>query len=284
MPVPCSSTDDCALSNICKNFTCFPQCKKDDDCAFNEKCLIGNCQLTCRVDNDCFIGHICINNLCYYGCHNDNDCTSSESCRNNKCINPCDESPCGPNALCLTYDHRPSCSCIKGFVPNPSAQVACVRTPAEPCTQNKDCPNGSACLDKFCKPICSSDAGCVANERCDKVAGICKSICRKDNDCRYDEICDGIACITGCKSDSNCPVENSCVDNKCINPCDTPTACGANANCSVIDHEKLCTCLKPLKGNPLESCKYPWKSCLQDTDCDNEFSCNNGYCQKICRT
>lgn len=282
--MPCSSAEECPDGNICKNFTCYPQCKKDDDCAFNEKCLRGDCQLTCRVDNDCFIGHICIKNLCYYGCHSDNDCTSSESCRNNQCINPCNENPCGPNALCATYNHRAKCTCAKGFVPNPSAQVACVRTPAKSCTENKECPSGNACVDKFCRPICSSDTGCVTNERCDKKAGICKPICRKDNECRYDEICDGIACIAGCRTDSNCPKENSCVDNKCINPCHSATACGTNANCTVIDHQKICTCSKPLEGNPNESCKYPWKSCLEDRDCNIGFSCKNSFCQKKCRT
>lgn len=283
MPVPCSSSEDCSVGNVCKNFTCYPQCKLDVDCAFNEKCLRGNCQLTCRVDNDCFIGHICLNNMCFYGCHDDNDCTSSESCRNNKCINPCEEHPCAPNALCAVYNHRATCSCGKGFIPNPSAKIACVRTPVEYCRQNKDCPVGTACVDKLCRPLCSIDTGCVTNERCDKIAGICRPICRKDSDCRYNEICDGIACITGCRTDSNCPKDTSCIDNKCINPCLNPTACGTNANCSVIDHRKNCTCLKPLEGNPYESCRYLLKSCLRDLDCNNGLSCDNNNCQKKCR-
>lgn len=284
MPVPCSSIEDCATGNICKNFTCYPQCKLDDDCAFNEKCLKGNCQLTCRVDNDCFIGHICLNNICFYGCHSDNDCTSSESCRSNKCINPCEENPCGPNSICTVTDHRATCSCGKGLVPNPSAKVACVRIPAESCTQNKDCSIGSACIDNFCRPLCSSDSVCFANEHCDKAVGICKPICRKDDDCRYNEICDGISCIAGCRTDSHCPSDKSCIDNKCINSCLTPTACGTNANCSIIDHRKHCICVKPLEGNPTESCRYPWRTCEENTDCLEGLFCDAGFCQRKCRT
>lgn len=284
MPIPCSSSEDCAVGNSCNNFTCYWQCKQDNDCAFNEKCLRGNCQLTCRVDNDCFLGHICLNNMCFYGCQSDSDCTSSESCRNNKCRNPCDENPCGPNALCTVSNHRASCSCGKGFVPNPSANVACVRTPAKSCAQNKDCSVGHACVEKFCRPLCSSDSSCISNEHCNRAAGICTPICRKDDDCAFNEICDGLACILGCRTDSNCPLDKSCINNKCTDLCLIPTACGTNANCKIIDHTKSCTCVEPLEGNPYESCRYPYKTCLQDTTCSIGQSCLTGYCQQKCRT
>lgn len=284
VPVSCSSSEDCNFDNICKNSICYPQCKQDNDCAFNEKCLQGICQLTCRFDNDCFLGHICRNNICLYGCHNDNDCTNTESCRNNKCINPCHDSPCGPNALCLVSNHRATCSCLKGFVPNPSAKVACIRRPAEPCEHNKNCPISYACVEKYCRPLCSSDSGCVTNERCDKTTGICKPICRKDDDCRYNEICDGLTCIPGCRANAHCPIDKSCVDNKCIDECLAPTACGTNANCSVIDHKKFCTCMQPLKGNPYERCKFPHQICELDADCISGQFCNEGYCLRKCRT
>ncbi|KAJ8936988.1 hypothetical protein NQ314_012070 [Rhamnusium bicolor] len=284
VPMSCSSNSDCAGGNNCTQNMCHPQCKADNDCAYNEKCLRGNCQLTCRVDNDCFLGHICFNNMCFYGCHGDEDCTSSESCRNNKCVNPCEENPCGPNALCTVSNHRATCSCGKGFVPNPSAKVACVRAPAQPCKENRECPTGNACIDQFCRLVCSSDVGCLSNERCDISSGVCKPICRRDNDCRNDEICESLTCIIGCRSDSSCSAEKSCVNNKCIDLCSFPTACGTNANCTVINHQKQCGCPIPLIGNPLETCKYPLKACYADKECIKGQACYGGICQGMCRT
>lgn len=172
--------------------------------------------VTCRVDNDCFLGHICLHNMCIYGCHSDDDCSASESCRDNRCVNPCSDSPCGPNALCTVSNQRASCSCRSGFVPNPTAKVACVRVPGQPCTENRECPTGSTCLDDACRPICSSDIGCLGNERCDLTSGVCKPLCRRDDDCRSGEVCEGLVCVTGCRSDSGCPIDRACINSKCI--------------------------------------------------------------------
>lgn len=79
--------------------------------------------VTCRVDHDCFLGHICLHNMCIFGCHSDEDCSASETCRDNRCTNPCHSSPCGPNAVCAVTNHRATCSCRLGLVPNPTAQV-----------------------------------------------------------------------------------------------------------------------------------------------------------------
>lgn len=79
--------------------------------------------VTCRVDHDCFLGHICLHNMCIFGCHSDEDCSASETCRDNRCTNPCAFNPCGPNSVCAITNHRATCSCRQGLVPNPSAQV-----------------------------------------------------------------------------------------------------------------------------------------------------------------
>ncbi|PNF25788.1 hypothetical protein B7P43_G12126 [Cryptotermes secundus] len=216
IPVSCESSLDCSEGNTCRDNMCLPVCQGDQECAFNEKCLKGNCILTCRVDNDCFLGHICLHNMCIYGCHSEDDCSASESCRDNRCVNPCSDSPCGPNAVCTVSNQRASCSCRSGFVPNPIAKVACVRVPGQPCTENRECPTGSTCLDDACRPVCSSDIGCLGNERCDLTSGVCKPLCRRDDDCRSGEVCEGLVCVTGCRSDSGCPVDRACISSKCI--------------------------------------------------------------------
>lgn len=283
-PVPCKTNRDCGNSSTCIENVCHPRCSVDNDCALNEKCLKGNCMLTCRVHNDCFLGHICVNNMCIFGCEVDEDCSSSESCRNNKCINPCSDVPCGPNALCAVSNHRVTCSCGAGFVPNPTAKVACVRAPALPCTENRQCEVGYICIDGSCRMVCGSDSGCLSNERCDLATGTCKNLCRKDIDCESDEICEGFICVEGCRSNSNCASDLSCINNVCVSPCESPTSCGSNAECSIVNHQKLCHCPSPLVGNPLESCRYPVKGCDDDNDCENGRVCYGGFCEGICRT
>lgn len=263
---------------------CLPKCFSDNECAFNEKCLKGTCTLTCRVDNDCFLGHICLRNKCVLGCHADEDCSASESCRNNLCVNPCLESPCGPNAICTVSNHRASCSCGTGFVPSPSAKIACVRSPAESCTENRECPIGTTCIDRLCNTVCSSDHGCLTNERCDLQSGTCKALCRKDDDCRSEEICDSLVCVVGCRGDHNCQSQFSCLNNKCVDPCSSSHACGTNAECSVVEHRRVCSCPEPLIGNPIESCGRPLTSCSNDPECSYGQVCYGGLCQKMCRT
>ncbi|CAH1986493.1 unnamed protein product [Acanthoscelides obtectus] len=284
LPVPCSTNQDCTNSSVCKDNMCQPRCKLDTDCAYNEKCLKGNCQLTCRVDNDCFLGHICLHHMCFFGCHSDDDCASTESCINNKCASPCSANPCGPNAICTVSNHRATCSCGEGFVPNPSAKVACVRAPAQPCKENRECQKGNICTEGFCRTICSSDKNCLSNERCETSTGVCKPICRKDDDCRNDEICEGLACTIGCRSDSNCPSDAACVNNKCVDLCAAPTACGTNALCQMVEHKKQCVCPEPLVGDPLETCKYPLRQCLVEQECLAGQTCVAGTCQGVCRT
>ena len=233
------------------------------------------------MDNDCFLGHICLYNKCVFGCHADEDCSGSESCTNNKCVNPCAENPCGPNAVCTVSNQRASCSCTGGMVPSPSAKVGCIRSPALPCSENRDCAEGSACLNEFCRPVCANDGGCLNNERCDR--GACKPLCRKDDDCRNGEVCQGLVCVIGCRSNSGCPDHLSCFNQQCSDPCVEPTACGTNAVCSVSGHQTQCACLEPLVGNPLASCKHPEAACEKHTDCSTGQTCYGKACKASCR-
>lgn len=284
IPISCDSNDDCISGHTCRDSMCLPICHLDNECAFNEKCVKGNCILTCRVDNDCFLGHICLNNMCIYGCKTDEDCSATESCRNNRCVDPCLESPCGPNAACHVSNQRASCSCRDGLVPNPTAKIACVRAPAPPCTENRSCPSGTSCVDEACRFVCSSDSGCLSNERCDITTGVCKPLCRRDDDCRSGEICDGLSCSTGCRTNSGCPKDKSCLDGRCLDPCASPTACGTNALCHVEKHNKVCHCPPELVGDSHISCRQPTASCIEDQTCPKGQTCTGGVCQATCRT
>lgn len=222
--------------------------------------------------------------MCIFGCHGDEDCSASESCRNNKCINPCSESPCGPNAHCTVSNHRATCSCGAGFVPNPTAKIACVREPPPPCKENRECPSGNVCIENSCRTLCSSDLGCLSNERCESATGVCKNLCRKDDDCSNGEVCEGLVCARGCRTNAGCPADKSCVNNKCVDMCDSPTSCGTNAECKIVNHQKKCDCPEPLVGDPVVGCKYPIVPCYEDGECTNGRVCYGGFCEGMCRT
>lgn len=291
-------------------------CQVDNECAFNEKCVQGNCLLTCRLDNDCFLGHICLHNLCTFGCRADEDCNANEACLGNKCANPCEVTPCGPNSKCTVINQRASCSCPPDFIPNPSAKVACLRSPGPSCQANRDCLQGTACMSGICTPVCSSNANCLSNERCDSL-GVCRSLCRRDEDCQSGEICEGLVCLSGCRADVECQENLACINNQCIgklfidycvhaflanvrkvensvintylnlyyfsDPCSLPNACGINAQCSVVNHWKQCSCPDSLIGDPLINCRQSFLPCSSASECLPGQTCYGRSCYSTCR-
>lgn len=59
-------------------------------------------------------------------------------------------------------------------------------------------------------------------------------------------------CRPECVRDSDCQADLACVRSKCQNPC--PGICGMNANCQVVHHNPVCTCLTGFSGNPYVQC------------------------------
>ncbi|CAB0029718.1 unnamed protein product, partial [Trichogramma brassicae] len=283
LPVSCSDTNDCYDDHTCRHNVCLPVCSIDSDCAYNEKCVNGNCLLTCKVNNDCFLGDICLDNICMAGCVGDEDCNANEACLSNKCVNPCEVIPCGPNAKCTVINQRATCSCTLGFIPNPTAKIACLRAPGPSCIGNRDCSAGHACISGTCRPVCSSNSNCLSNERCDS-SGVCKALCRIDEDCRSGDICEGLVCTSGCRSDIECQDNYSCYNNQCTDLCTLPNACGTNAGCIVVGHRKQCSCPAQLIGDPVVGCKQALLSCSKDSDCALGQSCYGKSCHATCRS
>lgn len=250
--------------------------------------------------------------MCTFGCRADEDCNANQACISNKCIDPCEATPCGPNAKCTVFNQRATCSCPAGFIPNPTAKVACLRSPGSACQANRDCATGTACMGGTCTPVCSTDLNCLSNERCDQ-AGICKSLCRRDEDCRSGEICEGLVCAIGCRADVECQENYACINNQCqgtrvrvrddyihffylilpgftaifafvfSDPCSLPDACGVNAKCSNVNHQKLCACPAPLGGDPLIGCKQAFLPCSTELDCPTGQTCYGRSCYATCR-
>lgn len=61
-------------------------------------------------------------------------------------------------------------------------------------------------------------------------------------------------CRAECMSSSECPQDKACYNERCKDPC--PGTCGQNANCRVINHNPICTCLSGFTGDPFVQCVY----------------------------
>lgn len=53
---------------------------------------------------------------------------------------------------------------------------------------------------------------------------------------------------------SECAYNKACINRKCVDPC--PGICGENAECNVINHNPICSCIDGFSGNAFSKC-YP---------------------------
>lgn len=70
---------------------------------------------------------------------------------------PCNPSPCGPNAQCQNVNGYSSCSCLPTYIGlPPSCRPECLINP--------DCPSDQACINSKCTDPCPGS--CAENARC----------------------------------------------------------------------------------------------------------------------
>ena len=72
--------------------------------------------------------------------------------------NPCQPSPCGPNSQCQVVGDSPSCSCLSEYIGSPP-------NCRPECSNNDECFNNLACLNKKCKDPCINSCGINAECR-----------------------------------------------------------------------------------------------------------------------
>lgn len=84
---------------------------------------------------------------------------------------------------------------------------------------------------------------CGPNAKCDN--GICTCIPEYQGD-PYN------GCRPECVLSNDCPRDKACIRNKCIDPC--PGTCGQNAECAVVNHVPICTCIPGYEGNAFIIC------------------------------
>lgn len=258
----CDDPDHCACS---KSIACPPGYRCDSG-----RCL-NLCQgIQCGPRAACSLGHcVCphgyigdandLNKGCYLRgqCEIDQDCKSSEICfqfgrgiRN--CVDACSKFSCGPNALCISSNHRSTCICSDGFTGNPNDfNLGCqpvserVKVP-DSCDSNADCSRGQICIVgtngfKDCINPCASLA-CGLNEECRLDANSNPSCHCKETYARnpISSICEKPS-IPDCRSDNDCHPVASCQPDalgilKCTSICDK-FQCPANSVCVATSHQ-----------------------------------------------
>lgn len=60
-------------------------------------------------------------------------------------------------------------------------------------------------------------------------------------------------CRPECTINPECPPQLACMQQRCRNPCDG--ICGVNAQCSVVNHNAVCSCNENFKGDPFSLCQ-----------------------------
>lgn len=169
-------------------------------------------------------------------------------------MDPC-PTPCGLNSQCQVINHSPICSCRPGYTgdafsrcfPQPRKQqqatisvfyltnpktfiaplaVEPIQVPTDPCMPSPCGPN-SQCRDIGAAPSCS----CLPN------------YVGSPPNCRPE-----------CTINSECPSNQACIREKCRDPC--PGSCGVSANCQVMNHIPVCSCIEGYTGDPFSNC-YP---------------------------
>lgn len=96
--------------------------------------------------------------------------------------------------------------------------------PRNPCAGDPCGPN-AVCREIKLQPVCSCQPGFVGNPP---------------------------ACRPECVVHPECPPLLACLKNRCVDPC--KGTCGINAECRVINHNPICSCLGGFTGDPFIRC------------------------------
>ena len=217
-------------------------------CGPNSICRAINNHAVCS----CVLGYIGSPPTCRPECIRSSDCNKNEVCTNQKCMDPC-PGTCGVQSLCQVINHSPICTCPAGYTGDPFIRCS----PSKMIRIN--------CITKL-KKLTRITFSFLIVPPDDPVKDPCQpspcglnSICQVINDqpscsCQSDFIGSPPNCRAECLSNSDCSLNLACKNRKCINPC--PGLCGANAECHVISHTPMCSCLQTYTGDPFTQC-YP---------------------------
>lgn len=192
----------------------------------------------------CQSGYIGSPPNCRPECTINSDCSSNLACMQEKCKDPC-VGACGLQAQCNVINHTPGCACPEGYTGDPFSSCY----PKPPQRKLKPVRPGLALTCLFCAATQAAvvdncnPSPCGPNANCDK--GICSCVEGYMGDPYR-------GCRPECILSSDCARETTCVRSKCVDPC--PGTCGLNAQCDVVNHIPMCSCLAGFTGNAFIQC------------------------------
>lgn len=286
----CGKKVQCPPGFTCERGTCKDQCARIN-CGPRAACDSGKCVCPAGyTGNPKDLRSGCVPDG---QCDNDADCQSKEICFQfgkgvRKCVDACSKLQCGPNALCVSNDHRSTCICASGYNGNPGdLTLGCQKEIKliEGCKDDSECSEGKICAPtetgiRSCVNPCSAVA-CGVNEVCkpnehNNPICHCKegflwnpvtSTCEKPSvpDCTKDDECHQVA---ACRQDELGIL-------KCTPVCAEFT-CPANSVCVSSNHRGSCQCLPGYTGNPNDrnGCRPELQNkCLTSAECSESDAC-----------
>lgn len=262
----CTSDTQCSEQETCRKHAeqnilmCMPACDSLK-CGPSAICVVHNHVPQCQCPEGSYIGDPndissgCKSVPCVYNI----DCPPSQLCNRmtHTCMNVCDEESCGANAVCRGEDHKATCQCPNGFIPNPLPEVECI--PVDVCNPNP-CHSSALCESSSNGHTCKCPPGLIGDPF--------TTGCRPEGKCP--------------SGDVDCPPQSICQSGKCVNPC-KDINCGSNSVCAVESRKAVCTCLAKYVPSPnQDGCIRSLETCSNDADCDGAV-CFNGQCRSVCR-
>jgi len=197
---------------------------------------------------------------------------------------PCNPSPCGPNAQC----NNGICSCLPEYQGDPYAGCR------PECVLSTDCPRNRACIRNKCADPCPGTCGQGAT--CDVVNHIPICSCPQGMsgnpfvECRpiprmYPFLLLGDfykwtfilhyfiprVCTNSC---DHCSFNIAPVVTQ---PCN-PSPCGPNSQCREINGQAVCSCVPGFIGSP-PACR---PECIVSSECGQNEACSNQKCRNPC--
>ncbi|CAG0903927.1 unnamed protein product [Darwinula stevensoni] len=109
----CETDSACAQTQECRLYKCVNPCT--DACGENAECRVEHHRAICSCPKD-FLGDPRIR--CYAECTVHVECAYHQACVHFRCADPC-VGACGMNAECRVENHKPICTCPKGFTGHP---------------------------------------------------------------------------------------------------------------------------------------------------------------------
>lgn len=166
VPTPCGPFSECINRNgipscQCLNTyigappNCRPDCSVHSECTGNKNCIRNKCKDPCP--GLCGLNAICsvFNHVpmcvCIDGYVGDPFVHCNQAAIQNEPIqrDPCNSSPCGPNAQCIDGQ----CNCLSEYQGDPYSGCR------PECVLNSDCAKDKACLRNKCKDPCPGTCG-----------------------------------------------------------------------------------------------------------------------------